>query len=168
MRPSKRLLPHIQRKSRRFISQEVCRQWDGGTFTLSLDYQQSKLTPHWGFSAQPSETYYLRKLSHNIFGIVDHTLAKNAVYVLDERAGGAKNADITISSIDHYIHQQIPSWARHLCLFMDNGATNKNHNNQDRTSQLSGLVSNVQEIHYAPLPPEVLKKAFLKLASQQI
>ena len=96
------------------------------TFTLFLDYQQSKLTPHWGFSAQPSETYYLRKLSHNIFGIVDHTLAKNAVYVLDERAGGAKNADITISSIDHYIHQQIPSWARHLCLFMDNGATNKN------------------------------------------
>jgi len=96
------------------------------TFTLSLDYQQSKLTPHWGFSAQPSETYYLRKLSHNIFGIVDHTLAKNAVYVLDERTGGAKNADITISSIDHYIHQQIPSWARHLCLFMDNGATNKN------------------------------------------
>jgi len=96
------------------------------TFTLSLDYQQSKLTPHWGFSPQPSETYYLRKLSHNIFGIVDHTLTKNAVYVLDERAGGAKNADITISLVDHYIHQQIPSWARHLCLFMDNGATNKN------------------------------------------
>jgi len=96
------------------------------TFTLSLDYQQSKLTPHWGFSAQPSETYYLRKLSHNIFGIVDHTLAKNAVYVLDERAGGAKNADITISLVDHYIHQTLPSWARNLCLFMDNGATNKN------------------------------------------
>ena len=96
------------------------------TFTLCLDYQQSKLTPHWGFSAQPSETYYLRKLSHNIFGIVDHTLAKNAVYVIDERAGGAKNADFTISLVDHYIHQQIPLWARHLCLFMDNGATNKN------------------------------------------
>jgi len=96
------------------------------TFTFSLDYQQSKLTPHWSFSAQPSETYYLRKLSHNIFGIVDHTLAQNAVYVLDERTGGAKNADITISLIDHYIHQQIPSWVRHLCLFMDNAATNKN------------------------------------------
>ena len=95
-------------------------------FCLSLDYQQSKLTPHWGFSAQPSETYYLRKLSHNIFGVVDHTLAKTAVYVLDERAGGAKNADITISLVDHYIHQNIPSWARHFCLFMDNGATNKN------------------------------------------
>ena len=95
-------------------------------FTLSLDYQQSKLTPHWSFSAQPSETYYLRKLSHNIFGIVDHTHAKNAVYVLDERTGGAKNSDITISLVDHYIHQQIPSWAQRLCLFMDNGATNKN------------------------------------------
>jgi len=95
-------------------------------FSLSLDYQQSKLTPHWGFSAQPSETYYLRKLSHNIFGIVNHTLTKNAVYVLDERAGGPKNADITISLVDHYIHENLPSWARHLCLFMDNGATNKN------------------------------------------
>ena len=95
-------------------------------FTISLDYQQSKLTPHWGASAQPSETYYLRKLSHNIFGIVDHTLLKNAVYVLDERVGGAKNADMTISLVDHYIQENLPSWARHLCLFMDNGATNKN------------------------------------------
>lgn len=95
-------------------------------FSLSLDWQQSKLTPHWGFSAQPSETYYLRKLSHNIFGIVDHTLDQNAVYVLDERAGGAKNADITISLIDHYLYQHTPSWAKHICLFMDNGTTNKN------------------------------------------
>ena len=95
-------------------------------FSLSLDYQQSKLTPHWGASAQPSETYYLRKLSHNILGIVDHTLIKNAVYVFDERVAGSKNADTTISLVDHYIHQSLPPWARHLCLFMDNGATNKN------------------------------------------
>ena len=95
-------------------------------FTLSLDYQQSKLTPHWGYSAQPSETYYMRKLSHDIFGIVDHALAKNTVYVLDERVGGAKNADMTISLVDHYIHQSLPFWARNLCLYMDNGATNKN------------------------------------------
>jgi hypothetical protein len=103
--------------------QELMRQF---TFTLSLDYQQSKLTPHWGFSAQPSETYYLRKLSHTIFGIVDHALANNAVYVVDERVGGSKNGDITISLINHYIHQELPPWARNLCLFMDNGATNKN------------------------------------------
>jgi hypothetical protein len=95
------------------------------TFTLSLDYQQSKLTPHWGFSAQPGETYYLRKLSHNIFGIVNHALAQNTVYVSDERAC-AKNGDLTISLVDHYIHQKIPSWVRHLCLYSDNGPTNKN------------------------------------------
>jgi hypothetical protein len=39
-------------------------------FTFSLDYQQSMLIPHWGFSPQLRYTYYLRKLSHNIFGIV--------------------------------------------------------------------------------------------------
>ncbi len=96
------------------------------TFTFSLDYQQSKLTPHWGFSAQPGETYYLRKLSHNIFGIVNHAVANNAVYVADERIGGTKNGNMTISLVDHYIHQKLPTWARNLCLFMDNGATNKN------------------------------------------
>jgi hypothetical protein len=95
------------------------------TFVLSLDYQQSKLTPHWGYTAQPSETYYLRKLSHNIFGIVDHTLSKEAIYVADERVAGAKNADMTISLVDHYIRHNFPSWVRHLCLFMDNGTTNK-------------------------------------------
>jgi len=95
------------------------------TFTLSLDYQQSKLIPHWGFSPQPGETYYLRKLAHNIFGIVNHTLAENTVYVSDERVG-TKNGDMTVSLTDHYISQKLPSWGRHLCLFMDNGPTNKN------------------------------------------
>jgi len=96
------------------------------TFTLSLDFQQSKLTPHWGYTAQPGETYYLRKLSHNIFGIINHALARNAVYVSDELACAAKNGDLTISFLDHYLHQKIPSWVRHLCFYMDNGATNKN------------------------------------------
>ena len=98
---------------------------DQTVFALSLDYQQSKLTPHWGFSPQPSETYYLRKLSHNIFGIVNHTLSQNAIYIADERIAGPKNADMTISLLDHYIRYNLPSWTRHLCLFMDNGATNK-------------------------------------------
>jgi len=95
-------------------------------FSLSPDYQQSELTPHQGASAQPSETYYLRKLSHNIFGIIDHTLLKNAVYVFDERIAGSEKADTTISLVDHYIQQNLPPWARHICLFSDNGATNKN------------------------------------------
>ncbi len=98
---------------------------DQTVFALSLDYQQSKLTPHWGFSPQPSETYYLRKLSHNIFGIVNHTLSQNAMYIVDERIAGPKNADMTISLLDHYIRYNLPLWTRHVCLFMDNGATNK-------------------------------------------
>jgi hypothetical protein len=94
-------------------------------FTGSIDYQQAMLIPHWGVSNQPSETYYLRKSSNNIFGVVDHTLEKNAIYVLEERVCNTKNGDTTISFIDHYI-QKLPSWARHICLFMDNGAINKN------------------------------------------
>ena len=46
--------------------------------------------------------------------------------MLDERVGGAKNAEFTISLVGHYIHQHIPTWARNFCLFMDNGTTNKN------------------------------------------
>lgn len=99
---------------------------DQVVFTLSIDYQQSKLVPHWGRTAQPSETYYMRKLSHNVFGIVDHTLERDAIYITDERIGGAKNANMTISHIHQYIQRTIPAWANHLCLFMDNGRTNKN------------------------------------------
>jgi hypothetical protein len=84
------------------------------------------LTPHWEFSPQPGETYYLRKLSHNIFGIVDHTTDKNYVYVLDERIAGAKNVNMTVSLVNRYVPKTIPHWVQHLCIFMDNGATNKN------------------------------------------
>lgn len=39
---------------------------------LSADYQMTKLIPFWGETAQPAISYYLRKVSHNLFGIVDH------------------------------------------------------------------------------------------------
>lgn len=94
--------------------------------TLSLDYQQSQLVPYWGFSPQPSETYYLRKLSHHIFGIVDHTQDHQAVYVCEERVIPSSNADMTVSLTDHYLTNNVPSWVKHLRLFMDNGPTNKN------------------------------------------
>lgn len=96
------------------------------TFTLSSDFQQSKLIPHWGNTLQPGETYYLRKLAHNIFAIINHTVAEKTVYVSDERACATKNVDLTISLIDHYIQDKVPDWIRHLCLYMDNGPTNKN------------------------------------------
>ncbi|MCP4337032.1 MAG: hypothetical protein GY679_04275 [Mycoplasma sp.] len=106
------------------------------TFTLSSDYRQSELIPHRGFSPQPGETCCLRKLSHNIFGIVSHTLAENTVYVSDERAG-AENGDMTISLADHRIYQKLPSRVRHLCLFMNNGATDKNRFMTQRGMELA-------------------------------
>ena len=42
------------------------------TLVLSADYQMQKLVPYWGLSPQPGSTYYLQKLSNDIFGIVDH------------------------------------------------------------------------------------------------
>ena len=54
-----------------------------------------------------------------VFCLSDH------VCIVDERIAGPKNADMTISLLDHYIRHNLPSWTRHLCLFMDNGATNK-------------------------------------------
>ena len=41
------------------------------TLLLSADYQMQKLVPHWGHSPQPGSTYYLQKLSFDLFGIVE-------------------------------------------------------------------------------------------------
>ena len=43
------------------------------TATTSVDYQQSKLIPSWGKTEQPGSTYYLQKVSHDIFGVTDHS-----------------------------------------------------------------------------------------------
>ena len=95
------------------------------TLTLSADYQMSKLVPSWGLSPQPGSTYYLQKLSHDIFGIVNHATGHSAIYIFDERCG-PKNTDHTISYIYHYL-STLPSWIRRVHLYLDNaGSTNKN------------------------------------------
>lgn len=43
------------------------------SLVLSADYQQAKLIPYWGFTAQPGSTYYLQKVSHDLLGIIDHS-----------------------------------------------------------------------------------------------
>ena len=50
---------------------------------ISADYQMSKLLPSWGCSPQPGSTYYLQKLSHDLFGIVNHSDDSSAVYIFD-------------------------------------------------------------------------------------
>ena len=95
------------------------------SLVLAVDYQMSKLVPYWGQSPQPGSTYYLQKLSHDIFGVVNHATNNSTVYLLDERVG-PKNTDHTISYLTHYI-SQLPSWIRRIHVFMDNTcATNKN------------------------------------------
>ena len=98
------------------------------TLILSADYQQSKLIPYWGSSAQPGSTYYLQKVSHDVFGLVDHRDGQQHITLFDERIG-AKNTDHTISIIQGYIDKitELHPWIRRLLLFLDNAAsTNKN------------------------------------------
>ena len=98
------------------------------TLVISADYQMQKLVPYWGISPQPGSTYYLQKLSYDLFGIVDHRDESSAAYIFDERVG-TKTADHTISYILHYLKSagKVPSWVTRLHVFLDNaGSTNKN------------------------------------------
>ena len=96
------------------------------TLVICADYQMAKLVPYWGQAAQPGSTYYLQKLSHDIFGIVDHGSGSSKVYLFDERAG-LKNTDHTILYLTHYI-SSLPSWIHRVHIFLDNTcSTNKNY-----------------------------------------
>ena len=57
------------------------------TLTISADYQQSKLIPSWGKTEQPGSTYYLQKVSHDVFGIVDHRQDKSTIYLFVRESG---------------------------------------------------------------------------------
>ena len=98
------------------------------TLVISADYQQSKLIPSWGRTEQPGSTYYLQKVSHDIFGIVDHREEKSVTYVFDERIG-PKNTDHTVSLLTQFwqnVSHEHP-WINRLAIFLDNAtSTNKN------------------------------------------
>jgi hypothetical protein len=98
------------------------------TATLSIDYQMQKLVPYWGQSPQPGSTYYLQKLLHDIFGVVDHREGHSTIYIFDETVG-PKNTDHTMSLMTHFINDSgtLPPWTRRIHIFLDNtGSTNKN------------------------------------------
>ena len=95
---------------------------------LSADYQQAKLIPKWGRSEQPGSSYYLQKVSIEVFGIVDHRNDEKFVYLFDEQIG-PKNTDHTISLLAAAIQriQDRHPWISWICIFMDNAtSTNKN------------------------------------------
>ena len=98
------------------------------TATISVDYQMQKLVPHWGQSPQPGSTYYLQKLSHDVFGVVDHRDNRSTIYIFDETVG-PRNTDHTMSLLTHYIQDSgvFPPWVQRVHIFLDNtGSTNKN------------------------------------------
>jgi len=57
---------------------------------VCADYQMGKLISYWGYSPQPGSTYYLQKLHHDVFGIVNHANNSSTVYLFDERVGPKK------------------------------------------------------------------------------
>ena len=93
---------------------------------ISADYMMGKNLPHWGSSAQPSKTYYMMKLVHDIFGLVDHTSKIKYAYLCDEVAAGPKSTDHTITFFDHFTKVYIDNWVRHLTLCLDNARICKN------------------------------------------
>ena len=97
----------------------------GFYLVICADYQMSKLLPNWGYSPQPGSTYYLQKLSHDIFGIVNHSDNSSVIYLFDERCG-PKNTDNTVSYLTHYL-SKVPAWVRKVHIYLDNAcSTNKN------------------------------------------
>ena len=52
-------------------------------------------------------TYYLQKMNHDLFGIVNHADDSSAVYLFDETVG-PKNTDHTLSFLTHYIRALPP------------------------------------------------------------
>ena len=88
----------------------------------------NKLIPYWGNSPQPGSTYYLQKLSYDVFGIVDHRSERGHVYLFSELIG-PKNTDHTFSYLMHYLTAlgKVPHWVNRIHIFLDNaGSTNKN------------------------------------------
>lgn len=80
----------------------------GFIFNVSSDYQMDKHVPQWNCSPQPSPTYFMSKrtLFVHIFSVEslgettgDTRFQRNRVYVREERVGGSKTSDDTISTL---------------------------------------------------------------------
>ena len=94
---------------------------NGFNLVVSANNQMAKLVPYWGMTAQLGSTYYLQKLSHDVFGITDHSSGTSTVYLFDERIG-AKNTDHTVSYLGDFLSKTAP-WIRRVHLFLDNASS---------------------------------------------
>ena len=94
------------------------------TLMLSADYQQSKLIPSWGKTEQPGSTYYLQKVSHDIFGIIDHR--EEQVWCICSMRESVPRMPITLCHFSHTMWKQsLLAWIKRLALFLDNATSTK-------------------------------------------
>ena len=71
--------------------------------------------------------YYLQKLSHDFFGIVNISDDSSAVYIFNERIS-PKNMDHSVSYLTHYLCNKVPPWVQRIHPYMDNACSkNKNY-----------------------------------------
>ena len=92
---------------------------------LDADYQMCNLVPYRALSAQPGSMYYLQKLNHDIFGMVNHAQNSSTMHLFDERVG-PKKTDHSISYLCDYF-SKFPRWIHRVHLFLDNPSSpNKN------------------------------------------
>ena len=87
---------------------------DETQFFWRLTSRWVSLFPIRAYHRKPGSTYYLQKLHHDVFGIVNHATGSSAMYILDERVG-PKTTDHTASYITHYLGT-IPDWLRRIHL----------------------------------------------------
>ena len=76
----------------------------------------TKCVPYWGCSAQPGSMYYLQKLNHDLFGIVNHGSGASTVFLFNH----------TIFYLTEYI-SRLSSWVKRVHLFLDNTASTNNN-----------------------------------------
>lgn len=91
-------------------------------FDISIDYQQEKIIPSWRQSPQPGSTYYLSGISHYVHLMCLESCGKpkgrtrfsrNLVYIRDERVGGSKTSEDTLSTIaDVFLGRRKPRTAQ--------------------------------------------------------
>ena len=71
----------------------------------------TKLIPFWGETARPAITYYLRKVSHDLLGIVHHLNEAKYIPIFDERwTVNDKRESMYITFVD------VCTQTSHLCM----------------------------------------------------
>jgi hypothetical protein len=97
-----------------------------GVDHFSLDCMELIQLPHFGGSAQPAESFYLRKMSVTPFGVFDEAEQTGVVYLFSQRHGKT-NSNHVASILDDVVNKKKKSGVnnRKLRVNFDNCSVNK-------------------------------------------